>query len=290
MKYLIVLLILLTSSFTVHAVQSSEDSLLLLAASGRITSYDTLMNPIPLDSLTNFFYSYSVTVNDVWTRPAFIDNFYQKGIDGVRMKWIKNFERTSSQKFGKEFIVFNIINIDEYGKYQNTKPAFLIKRFNSPIKESDIRMAEMGKLSSRKQDHEIYRTILNSNNENWCNDEIIIYHIPYKFDSCQYQYTLKLNADLTFSQSYNGNTECSTKEMFSDKGAGIEGDMTYAHVIQNCIINNPEGIWTIEGKKLVFKTPFGVPVFTLWLKLLEDNRILLNDGHGQVCILKRAIK
>lgn len=264
-----------------------RDSLPDYAGLGMITAYDTLLAPMPLDSLPNAFFNFETIVTCSWTRPAFIDNYYLTWVDGERMVFLKRFERSKSKRFGRGYILYHQLLYDDYGNFIGETPAFLIKHHPKFVDTNEIRKQELQQLLTRADDYKAYQQLTTNPSKSWHNLEIILNGKTYEFDSCQYEYQLKLNADLSFSQSYGGNTECYTAEMSHESGAGVEGSMEYAYTLQTCRIDHPEGIWTIVGNTLILKTKWGVPFVSLQIKIRDDGTLVLTHQDGQVNKLKR---
>jgi hypothetical protein len=104
----------------------------------RIEILDTQYNRIDPLTLRAKYVAQDTVINDIWTRPRFVNNIYYDGFDGeIRLRKFPNFD-TLTFTNSNQYIAFREYEYDEIsGDYLDRKIAFVINRNDIPKSLSD---------------------------------------------------------------------------------------------------------------------------------------------------------
>ena len=215
-----------------------------------------------------------------WTRPRFENNIFQKGVDGIIVKY-QNFIDTIVYLPDRSYIQFNKSIEDDNGNFKFWKTVFLIKR-------NDLKKLEIQDLKFSYP-----KNLITSQNEYWANDLILINEKNYQLDSCHFLYQLKLHENFTFSQSYNEELECFTKKMERDVeiGSDVDFDPKYFDLLQGHFIDIDEGIWMLKNDYLYLISNNGSNFLKFKFHLKSKDELILESSNSEVIIsLKKRLE
>lgn len=261
---------------------------LQLILENRIDIFDTNYNRIEPLTLRTQFIIQDTIINDVWTRPRFVDNIFYDGFDGVtRLRSFPNFD-TIAFKNKDEYIAFREYIYDfQSGNFLGIKTAFIIRKNSVPKSISESKKEFINRIINEQGQSASTKLI-----GNWENFEIIINDQSYQLDSCLKKYQLELKANFEFEQSFSGDTLCYTVDMQPNIVVGVEGDpiyfYKYSDKVQYCLIENRIGFWATDSKYLIFYTQYGREINKLEIVYLSDDLIELRTNNYQLKMKKIA--
>ena len=209
-----------------------------------------------------------------WTRPKFENNIFQKGIDGVIVKF-QNAIDTITYLPDRTYVQFNKRIDDDNGNFRFWKTVFLIKR--NYLKNFEI---QNPKVNSPK-------SLITPKNEFWANDQVLINGKSYQLDSCHHLYQLKVNEDFTFSQSFsNSKLECFTQSMERDIEVGLNVGYVpeYLELLQGHYINIHEGIWRLKDNFLFLISRNKSDYLKFKIQSITKNDLILESPDSDILI------
>lgn len=209
-----------------------------------------------------------------WTRPKFENNIFQKGIDGIIVKF-QNVIDTITYLPDRTYVQFNKRIDDDNGNFRFWKTVFLIKR--NYLKNLEIQNPKVN----------YPKSLITPKNEFWANDQVLINGKSYQLDSCHHLYQLKVNEDFTFSQTFsNSKLECFTQSMKSDIEVGLNvGDAPeYLEILQGHYINIYEGIWKIKNDSLYLISGNKSKFLELKIKSISKKYLILETPSSEIVI------
>lgn len=252
----------------------------------RIEIFDTNQNRIEPLTLRNQYIVKDTVINDVWTRPRFVDNIFYAGFDGVTT--LRNLPNFDTITFKNEYTAFREYTYDfQSGDLIASKIACLIKKNSTPKSIPESRKDFKHRTITEQELAASTKLI-----GNWENFEININEIPYQLDSCLKNYQLNLKANFEFEQSFNGDTLCYTDDMQPNIFVGVEGDpiyfYKYSDKVQYCLIENKIGFWATDSKYLIYYTQYGREINKLEIVYFSDDFIELRTNNYQLKMKKIA--
>lgn len=240
---------------------SFVDSILGLVISNQIPVFNSEFKR--LDSKKIVLIIYDTVINDLWTRPKYIDNIYHDSFDGVAIARAVIFD-TVTNKTNNRYLEFINSEYDMNGNFICNKVAFLINKSIQPQMPNSI----------------VPSALITSNGMFWQNSEIQISDEIIPLDSCDVLYRLEFNKDFIFNQYYNQNEiECHSDEIGHKIEVGVEGDadefFEYYNKLQGHYIDNPTGFWRIENGDLVLGNKKKKEIITYRIIKLTDEEMFL---------------
>jgi hypothetical protein len=279
----IILLLLLSANLYGQGIRFSDDlesnKVVQLICSNKIDVFDSNCQFYSNQDFKKKYYRCDICVNDMWTRPVFIDNIYHPAFDGVLVCTYSNLMFDSSF-VNESFIRFCIEDFDNIGNYINSDTFYIYRKLK--YKKQNIPVYTI---------NPAYKFLTTNNKSFWANEKVLINNKVFVNDSCIIKYRLKLNSDNTFTQSYNNEKYCYTKEMNHQLVIGVEGNVQdfnkYSHRVQMCKIEHPSGFWEVIKNEIVFYSNQHSEIYRCQLSKKSDNEVELKYNENYKVVMRK---
>jgi len=270
MKIFTTTIVFLLISVLGHGQTNTEfiDSIKRLVIQDKIPVYNAAYEIIKNDEVSRQFVWTDTFINDVWTRPRFVDNIYREAIDGMLIKTVIDLD-TFSDKVDSNYLSFFTEDYDDSGNYIKDRIIFKID------KRGILKNTKHQKIKAKS------KRIL----KRWRVSKIRRLGKEIELDSCHQLYRIEFNEN-SFKQYYlPTNDECFTKVMKNDLIIGVDGDSkdfhTYHNKVNGHYIENRKGKWSILDNKLILESEEGLPIVTFVIQKLNSKKLCLKSEKLQ---------
>jgi len=231
----------------------------------KIPVYDLNYDKLKNDEISIQFIWIDTIINDVWTRPKYIDNIYREPFDGMTVK-TKIVLDTVSDKLNPNYLSFFTKEYDDAGNYLGDRIVFKTSKLLAPKEDRNVR--NKTRKSKLKR---IYKK--------WETYEIKRLGEKIQLDSCHKLFRIEFG-EKKYRQYYMpSNYECFTKEMKNHLRIGIEGDSEnlehFYDKINGPNIENREGEWYTFKDRLILESEDGLPIITFKIKEIRNKKLVL---------------
>jgi len=259
------ILLLLISGIT-YGQNNNEfiDSIKQLVIQNKIPIYNSNYQRLKHDEISKQFVWTDTIINDVWTRPKFIDNIYREPFDGAAVTTNILLD-TITDKENSNYISFFTTDYDDAGNFLDERVVFKIDK-----------MIPNNNLLNKKTESKLKHI-----QKKWKNIEIKNLGEKMELDSCHKQFRIEFYKN-RFRQYYlPSNYECFTEEMKNYLKVGIEGHQEnfdkYYDKVGEHYIENPKGKWFTHEDKLYLETENGLPIVTFVITKLTNKKLYLRS-------------